>query len=138
MSLNNKPNNKSWWCFNCNKWIDKATETTTFPVYANNFHLTDSFKCNHCQHDTGTYQGIDTCTTCGKIVRIMGRGVGYDDNKNTFDKTKEELCSHQNDQNSPKGDDNKPFSRKSWLIGGTILVILLIGAWYLFRNKDKK
>jgi len=83
-NLNNKPDNKNWWCFHCKKWIDKHLETTKFPVYANGFKLVDSYRCNYCQQDTGSDQQINICVDCGKITRILGLGMGYDNGKNTF------------------------------------------------------
>jgi len=89
------PNNKNWWCFNCKKWIDKKLETTEFPIYANRTHLGNGYRCNHCQRgDTGFFQTINRCTTCGKIVRVIGQCNSNDKH------IEEELCIHQQKNNS--------------------------------------
>jgi hypothetical protein len=65
----------------------------------NGIEIVKSHKCNQCKNDTGSYQTIHSCTKCGKIVKIIGKGMGYGNNQNTFDRTKEELCIHQNNEN---------------------------------------
>lgn len=40
--------------------------------------------------------------------------------------------------NNPTSLVKEPFYKNPLVIGGTILVIILLGAWYLLRNKDKK
>jgi len=138
MSLNNNPNNKNWWCFNCKKWIDKKLETTEFPIYANGTHVGSGYRCNHCQRgDTGFFQTINICTTCKKIVRVIGQCNSNDEH------LEEELCSHQNNENpnnpnQPSNGNSNNFNWTPLLITGLVFAVIGIGVWLFMRSKHKK
>lgn len=139
MSLNNNKNNKNQWCFNCKKWIDKKTETTEFPIYANGTHLGTGYRCNHCQRgDTGLFQEISTCTICNKIIRVIGLCNSNDKH------VEEELCPHQNNENpngptpSQNNDNSNDFNWKPLLIAGSVLAVIGIVSYYFLSRNNKK
>lgn len=133
-----KKEGKDWWCFNCNKWIDKKSETRSFPIYASGIEIDWSYKCNHCNHETGRNQTINRCTTCGKDIRILADSAGWEEGK-----IKEDLCIHQKN-NSQNGENNQEqFSQQSfnwnpWIVSGFFLTLIIIAGIYFLRNKKNR